>query len=185
MARPPRKKIGILNTPLTISRQFLPATILVVAGLILLGLDYGTKGVQSPKDLTPKEGTLSNYSFKKSTEGDLDYGFWLQELTERFVLPKNEAALFDTAAFKAQVKPGDRLRVEYNKREDPVKNEGNRRIYSLSAPKLNKTFLTAEDALRRDTGGWLTWLTYALLAAGVGLFIWQIYKQNLRSSSTY
>ncbi|AMM51256.1 hypothetical protein TH61_08825 [Rufibacter sp. DG15C] len=185
MARPPRKKIGILNTPLTVSRQFLPATILLVIGLILLGLQYGTQVVQNPKDLTAIEGTLSNYSFKKTEKGDLDYGIWLQELTERFVLPKHEIARFDTAAFKAQAKIGERLRVEYNAKEDPVKNEGNRRIYSLSAPKINKSFLTAEDVLRRDSGGWLTWLTYALIAAGVGLFAWKIYQQNQQHDASY
>ncbi|GAA4306172.1 hypothetical protein [Nibribacter koreensis] len=185
MARPPRKRIGILNTPLTVSKQFLPATILLVVGLIMLGLQYGTKGVQSPKDLTAIEGTLSNYSFKKTADGDLDYGIWMQELTERFVLPKNEVARFDTAAFKAQAKIGERLRVEYNKREDPVKNEGNRRIYSLSAPKLNKTFLSAEEVLRRDTGGWLTWLTYALIAAGIGLFSYKLYQQNQQQETSY
>ncbi len=156
----------------------MPAILLIILGLGLLIYKNLTQEVKQAQDLVVQEGTLINYSFKKTPEGEKDYGLWLKEFAERFELSPLEEATFDTAAFKAAIKPGDRLRVEYSGREDVLENGGVRRLYGLSAPAKNIAFFTGKDIVAKENSGLLTYAIYASLALGILLYIWQIFKMR-------
>ncbi|KAA3439855.1 hypothetical protein [Rufibacter hautae] len=176
MSKRGRRTLGVPTFPLPISGQFMPAILLIIMGLGLLVFKNLTQEVKHVQDLMVKEGTLINYSFKKTPEGERDYGLWLKEFAERFELAGKQESSFDTTAFKAALKPGDRLRVEYSDREDVLENGGVRRLYGLSAPAKNLTFFQGKDTVYQQNNGTLTFAIYGLLAGGILLYIWQIYK---------
>ncbi|MFC6997165.1 hypothetical protein [Rufibacter roseus] len=156
--------------------RFVFATVLIVVGLVLIFVKDLSGGARYEKDLVTKEGTLTNYSFKKNEAGEKAYGIWLREFTELLMLPQHQMANFDTAAFKNQIKPGDRLQVQYNKRENPMNSGGTRTLYGLSSPAKDKIFFTGEETIKQEKYDWLAWLSYALIGLGTALFIYQIVK---------
>ncbi|MBA9078376.1 hypothetical protein [Rufibacter quisquiliarum] len=178
MAQRPRRTLGTPTFPMPISGKFLPATLLLVAGLALMIYQSIGGGVRTVTDLTVKEGTLINYSFRKTPEGERDYGVWLKEFSERFALTKRDAAAFDTAAFKAQVKPGDRVRVEYDGSINPLDTDGERKLFGLAVPSKNQSFLLPEETIKKNRYNWLTYLMYGLLAAGILLYIYKIMQMQ-------
>ncbi|WP_205500130.1 hypothetical protein [Rufibacter psychrotolerans] len=176
MSRRGRRTLGVPTFPMPISGRFLPATLLIVLGLGLMIFQSFTQEVRGEQDLVAEQGTFSNYSFKKTPEGEKDYGIWLREFSERFELTGNQEASFDTAAFRAAVKPGDRIQVEFSSREDVVETGGTRKLYGLAAPAKNITFFAGKDSVQRENTGPLTYAMYGLLAAGILLYIWQVIK---------
>ncbi len=154
----------------------MPAILLIIVGLGLLIFKNLTQKVKQAQDLVVKEGTFINYSFKKTPEGERDYGIWLKEFAERFELSGQEEANFDTAAFRSAIKPGDRLRVEYSNREDVLENGGVRKLYGLTAPAKNLTFFLGKDLVAKENSGVLAYSIYGFLALGILLYIWQLYK---------
>ncbi|GAB2544877.1 hypothetical protein GCM10027189_29520 [Rufibacter soli] len=175
MARRGRRTLGM---PLPISGRFLPATMLIILGLGLMIYIGFTKEVRGTQDLVVKEGTLSNYSFKKTKEGERDYGLWLKEFPERFVMTDRDEASFDTAAFKAAIQPGQRLRVEYSTRENLMENGGLRKLYGLAIPSKNITYFEGRSTVQHENNGIINYVMYALLAAGVGLYAWQLVQMQ-------
>jgi hypothetical protein len=161
----------------------MPAILLIVLGLGLLIYKNLTQEVKQVQDLVVKEGTFINYSFKKTPEGERDYGIWLKEFAERFELSSREEATFDTTAFKAAIKPGDRLHIEYSDKEDVLENGGVRRLYGLTAPAKNIAFFTGKDIVAKENSGLLTYAIYVSLALGILLYIWQIYKARGRQNT--
>ncbi len=160
--------------PMTFSGRFLPATMLILLGLGIFLYQNATKTTQSAKELISKEGTLINYSFKKDAEGKLTYGIWLREFSERLVLPNYTMATFDTAAFKTTVPPGSRVAVEYNDKENTMATKGERKLYALSVPALQKTYFRGEETIEKDEKKWLDWLKYGLIVVGALLFIYKL-----------
>ncbi|ALI98521.1 hypothetical protein DC20_05460 [Rufibacter tibetensis] len=159
-----------------LSGRFMPATLLIILGLGLLIYKNLTQEVKQEQDLVVKEGTLINYSFKKTPEGERDYGIWLKEFAERFELTGTEEAKFDTTAFKAAIKPGDRLRVAFSDREDLLENGGVRKLYGLSAPVKKLSFFEGKETVGKLNTGIITYAMYASLALGILLYIWQLFK---------
>lgn len=178
MARRPKRGSGIPSFPVPTEPRFRPAYYLLAIGLALMLYRNMNPGVRSAQDLATAEGTLINYSFKKTAEGKKDYGFWLVEHAERFVLPDYAVAAFDTAAFKATVKKGERLRIEYNPNANPRKTEGNQRIYSLTAPNLKTVYLQADKSIGEEQRTWMDVLAYVCLIASLAWFVWQVYERN-------
>lgn len=156
--------------------RFVLSTALIVGGLVLIFIKDLGGGASVAQNLVTQEGTLSNYSFKKNEAGEKTYGIWLREISELLVLPEHQTASFDTTAFKNLVKPGDRLQVEYNKRENVMASNGNRKLYGLAVPAKNITFFTGEDSLKSEQNDWLSWLAYLLIGGGVILFIFQMVR---------
>ncbi|MFB9863468.1 hypothetical protein [Rufibacter immobilis] len=176
MSRRGRRTLGVPTFPMPISGRFMPAIILIVLGLGLLMYKTLTQEVRHEQDLAAREGTLTNYSFKKTPEGEPDYGIWLKEFSERFELLSGQEATFDTTAFKAALKLGDRVRVEYSTREDMLETGGTRKLYGLSAPAKNLTFFSGKDIVAQVNSGGITYAIYGLLAAGIALYIWQLVR---------
>ncbi|MGV3539760.1 MAG: hypothetical protein ACO1OQ_08115 [Rufibacter sp.] len=170
--------MGTPTFPMPISGKFLPATLLIIAGLALMIYQSIGGGVRKVTDLTAKEGTLINYSFQKTPEGEKDYGIWLKEYSERFTLSKRDAATFDTTAFKAEVQKGDRVRVEYDGSINPLDTGGERKLFGLAAPAKDKSYLLGEETIKQDRYNWVTFLMYGLLAAGILLYIYKIVQMR-------
>ncbi|GGK87602.1 hypothetical protein GCM10011405_39140 [Rufibacter glacialis] len=154
----------------------MPATLLIILGLGLMIFKNFTQEVKTAQDLVVKEGTLINYSFKKTPEGERDYGIWLREFAERFELEGPEEASFDTTAFKAAIKPGDRLRVEYSDRQDVLENGGVRTLYGLTAPAKKLSFFEGQETVQKQNSGLVTYGIYGFLALGILLYIWQLIR---------
>jgi hypothetical protein len=176
MSKRGRRTLGVPTFPIPISGRFVPAILLICIGLGLLIYKSVTQEVRDMQDLVTKEGTFTNYSFRKTPEGEKDYGIWLREFSERFELTGPQEASFDTVSFKTAVKPGDRLQVEYNTRENVLKNGGVRKLYGLAAPQKNLTFFVGTESVQQENTGGITYLIYAFLAAGILLYVWQLVK---------
>ncbi|RNI28861.1 hypothetical protein [Rufibacter latericius] len=177
-----RRTLGVPTFSLPLSGQFMPAILLIIVGLGLLIFKSLTQEVKTEQELVVKEGTFINYSFKKTPEGERDYGIWLKEFAERFELTGREEANFDTAAFRAAIKPGDRLRVEYSNKEDLLENGGVRKLYGLTAPSKNLQFFLGKDIVAKENSGVLTYAIYGFLTFGIGLYLWQLYKSQRQRS---
>ncbi len=174
MALRRRHATGIPSASIAGVWRFLPATLLITIGLSLLAFKDNSRDARHDQDLITKEGTLSNYSFKKTAEGEKDYGIWLRELSERLALPSHQQQTFDTAAFQRLVKPGDRVQVQYNRRENMGDTEGTRTLYGLAVPSLEKTYFSGEETIQENKNNWLAWLSYGFIAAGAILFIYKL-----------
>ncbi|WP_207434232.1 hypothetical protein [Sabulibacter ruber] len=183
MSRRGRRTLGVPTFPMPISGRFLPATILIILGLALLIFKSFTQEVRGEQDLVATEGTLSNYSFKKTPEGEKDYGIWLREFSERFELAGPQETSFDTAAFRAQVKPGDKVRVEYSTREDVIETGGTRKLYGLAAPAKNLSFFVGSESVAKQNSGGINYAIYGFLALGILLYIWQVVRSQRRSTA--
>lgn len=178
MAQHARRHLGTPTFPMPISGRFMPAILLLVLGLGIMVYQNMSSGSRNVNNLLKKEGTLSNYSFKLTPEGRRNYGIWLKEWSERFVLPDHEARVFDTASFKAMVKPGQRVVAEFNSQEDPLEHDGTRRLYGLAIPGKNKTYFTGRSTIKKDNNNWVTWLMYAFLVSGTGLYVWKLIQSR-------